>query len=46
MFTCLVKLQQARKKFHRRSQPEFPGSFKIVDFQNIFFRRLVLGAAA
>ena len=26
---------QARKKFNRRSQSEFPGAFKMVDFQSI-----------
>ena len=23
--------------FHRRSQPKFPGTFKMVDFQSFFF---------
>ena len=36
---------QARKKFHRRSQTEFPGAFEIVDFQRIFCRQWVLGVA-
>ena len=31
-----ISTVEARKKFHRRSQPEFPGAFKIVDFQRIF----------
>ena len=36
---------QARKKFHRRPQPAFPGAFKMVEFQSIFCRRWVLFAA-
>ena len=28
--------KQARKKFRRRSQPEFPEDFQIVDFQSLY----------
>ena len=38
-------VRQARKNFHCRSQPEFPGAFKMVDFQSIFCHVLVSGAA-
>ena len=34
---------QARKKFHRRSQPKFPGDIKMVDFQSIFCNVFPLG---
>ena len=36
-------LKQARKEFHRRSQPEFSGAFKMVDFQSIFLSRFPFG---